>query len=96
MSGPKRPPFDAKGWAAAALPAHRDCRLLVEVALTEAYDAGREDVARGRAAVLDLCAALENAMSVIEQLIPEPSARGVADVVLVQGRAALVKVRGEP
>lgn len=36
-----------------------------------------------------LVAACHNQVSVIEQLIPDPSARGVADVVLEQARAAL-------
>ena len=41
-----------------------------------------------------LLAACENLISVIEQLIPEPSARGVADVVLAQARDAIAKVEG--
>lgn len=43
----------------------------------------------------DLLAACENLISVIEQLIPEPSARGVADVVLFQARAAVAKAKCE-
>ncbi len=42
----------------------------------------------------DLLAACENLISAIEQLIPEPSARGVADVVLAQARAAIAKYEG--
>lgn len=42
-----------------------------------------------------LYGALENAVQVIEQLVPEPSARGVADVVLFQARAALASARAE-
>lgn len=33
--------------------------------------------------------ALRNLIQVVEQLVPEPSARGVADVVLFQARAAI-------
>ena len=43
----------------------------------------------------EMLAALETGVNVIEQLIPEPSARGVADVVLAQMRAAIAKARGE-
>lgn len=40
--------------------------------------------------------ALANLISVVEQLIPEPSARGVADVVLFQARSALAAKGGTP
>ena len=42
-----------------------------------------------------LYAALEVAVSTIEQLIPESSARGVADVVLAQARTALAQNRAK-
>lgn len=45
--------------------------------------------ARLIAAAPDLLAACEAGVQTIEQLIPEPSARGVADVVLFQLRAAI-------
>lgn len=37
----------------------------------------------------DCCEAIDALIQTVEQLIPEPSARGVADVVLFQGRAAI-------
>lgn len=43
------------------------------------------------AAAPELFDACNMAIQVIEQLIPEPSARGVADVVLAQLRAAIAK-----
>lgn len=43
----------------------------------------------------DLLAACDNAVQIIEQLIPEPSARGVAEVVLFQLRAAIAKAGGD-
>lgn len=46
------------------------------------------------AAAPKLLAACENAVQIIEQLIPEPSARGVADVVLHQLRAAIAEAKG--
>lgn len=46
------------------------------------------------AAAPDLYDALTTAVQVIEQLIPEPSARGVADVVLAQARSALSRASG--
>lgn len=42
----------------------------------------------------DLLAACDSAVQIIEQLIPEPSARGVADVVLFILRAAILKATG--
>lgn len=45
-------------------------------------------------AVRELLDACKTLTSVIEQLIPEPSARGVADVVLAQARAAIAKAEG--
>lgn len=50
------------------------------------------------AAAPDLLDACHNAVQIIEQLIPEPSARGVADVVLSQLRAAIAKAtpKGTP
>ena len=42
--------------------------------------------------LLDACCTL---VSIVEQLIPEESVRGVADVVLAQGRYAIAKATGE-
>ncbi len=39
----------------------------------------------------ELLAACHTLVSIVEQLIPEESARGVADVVLAQGRYAIAK-----
>lgn len=50
--------------------------------------------AKVMAAAQELLAALVTAVSTIEQLIPEPSVRGVADVVLAQARAAIAKATG--
>lgn len=47
------------------------------------------------AAAPDLLAACYNLVSVVEQLIPEPSVRGVADVVLSQAWAAIAKAKGQ-
>lgn len=51
--------------------------------------------AREAAASPELLEACNNAVQIIEQLIPEESARGVADVVLHQLRAAIAKATGE-
>lgn len=50
--------------------------------------------ARLISAAPDLLAACEGAVQIIEQLIPEPSVRGVADVVLHQLRAAIAAAKG--
>jgi len=50
--------------------------------------------ARLIAAAPDMLAACDSAIQIIEQLIPEPSARGIADVVLVQIRRAIAKAEG--
>lgn len=44
----------------------------------------------------DLLAACESAIQIIEQLIPEPSARGVAGVVLFQLRVAVAIAKSYP
>ena len=41
-----------------------------------------------------LLEALEESVQTIEQLIPEPSARGVAEVALFQARAAILEAKG--
>lgn len=58
-------------------------------------DVAQDANARLIATAPELLAALETTVSVIEQLVPEPSALGVADVVLYQARAAIAKARGE-
>lgn len=47
--------------------------------------------ARLIAAAPELLEACSTLVQVIEQLVPEPSVRGVADVVLFQARAAIAK-----
>lgn len=49
----------------------------------------RSELSRLEASEAALVAALGNTVQVIEQLVPEASARGVADVVLFQARALL-------
>lgn len=55
---------------------------------------GTEGEIRQLAASDDLLAAVRSLVQIVEQLIPEPSARGVADVVLFQGRAAIARAEG--
>ncbi len=50
--------------------------------------------ARLIAASPELLEACRNLVSIVEQLIPDESVRGVADVVLAQGRAAIAKAEG--
>ncbi len=57
------------------------------------YNAKR--VAHAIAAAPDLLEACKAMTQVVEQLIPEPSARGVADVVLFSARAAIAKAEGK-
>lgn len=44
----------------------------------------------------ELVAACNNLVQIVEQLIPEESARGVANVVLFQARTAIAKAKGTP
>ena len=54
-------------------------------------DAGVLVEGSANAELLDACRTL---VSIVEQLIPEESVRGVADVVLTQGRDAIAKAEG--
>jgi len=58
---------------------------------------GMESKANARliAAAPELLEACRTLVSVVEQLIPEESVRGVADVVLYQGRAAIAKATAD-
>lgn len=80
------------------------CRMYEQLARGEALRSSNKAqlAAEGKAILLEgatkamgkkAADALANLLQVVEQLIPEPSARGVADVVMFQGRDALKELR---
>jgi hypothetical protein len=75
--------------AVAALLAERDGLRDMAKEQTERADDNYHSYERIKQKYSNCYAALSNAVQVIEQLVPEPSARGVADVVLFQARTAL-------